>query len=771
MGFSPDAPFVSDVVDSCGTNETDVVCVVLRWSAHSSQLKNRSAVWQLQGASGGDTLDDVASSEFKTLAWSREPFYLAPIRRNTPHHFRLAARSETGHSPLSTWSEQLSVNASQPPQPPPPTLAFRNTSHLGVRWNRAWASSDAGLPVLLCELQVSAGRTGPWRAAYGGNGNGALLHGLKPGQEMRMQLRCANLLGPSPWSEVRSYSAETALPPPPDRPFVLRQESSSLSLGWHEPEETGGEPLLEYVLESQSLTAPALGCNQSNQGAQRARLGDPNGSAGNGSAGNGSEWRAVWSGPASAPNMLHTMTGLLPGASYALRLRSRSHAGLSAPGVPLSVRVPLEDNSANHRAGSGGSGGAGSSGGSGAGSSGAGSSAAAQVPPSSSAPAASALSEEASASEASASHEGGPSQVEASPQVEAQPVAQRVAPHGLSATSHPLQPEQGPTELVHLVQLETAARDAAASTTPSAASVSPLPRWLRRALAGPKPAQPELVEQLVKQVRDLKEQQAATEQHLQQVLQQQHSRLAPPPLPPLASPPPPPPSPTPPSPPPPPPLLPPPPPPPPPPPLLSPSPPPPSPPPPPLSSPLSPRESPASSPPPPPSPPPPLLASTVNRDGGTRFLYDHIPAAAPATLATTSASDAAVTTCAPSPGRGMTPVQHGLGPQIWASWDIAAEQQPCCAASGLVDEWEVALATADSCLMVGREACDGCFPGENGLWELSYRGPAAATTVSSLHGQPLLVSTAFCSRLRCRGSGARKSQWSEPFLLTSSQAP
>ena len=48
-----------------------------------------------------------------------------------------------------------------------------------------------------------------------------------------------------------------------------------------------------------------------------------------------------------------------------------------------------------------------------------------------------------------------------------------------------------------------------------------------------------------------------------------------------------------------------------------------------------------------------------------------------------------------------------------------------------MDEWEVALATADSCQMVGREACDGCFPGENGLWELSYRGPAAATTVSS----------------------------------------
>ena len=187
MAFSPDAPFVSDVVDSCGSNETDVVCVVLRWSAHSSQLKNRSAVWQLQGASGGSTLDDVASTEFKTLAWSHEPFYLAPIRRNTPHHFRLAARSETGHSPLSTWSEQLSVNASQPPQPPPPTLAFRNTSHLGVRWNRAWAGNDAGLPVLLCELQVSAGRTGPWRAAYGGNGNGALLHGLRPGQRMRLR--------------------------------------------------------------------------------------------------------------------------------------------------------------------------------------------------------------------------------------------------------------------------------------------------------------------------------------------------------------------------------------------------------------------------------------------------------------------------------------------------------------------------------------------------------------------------------------------------------
>ena len=459
MAFSPDAPFVSDVVDSCGSNETDVVCVVLRWSAHSSQLKNRSAVWQLQGASGGNTLDDVASAEFKTLAWSHEPFYLAPIRRNTPHHFRLAARSETGHSPLSTWSEQLSVNASLPPQPPPPTLAFRNSSHLGVRWNRAWAGNDAGLPVLLCELQVSAGRTGPWRAAYGGNGNGALLHGLKPGQEMRMRLRCANLLGPSPWSEVRSYSAETALPPPPDRPFVLRQESSGLSLGWHEPEETGGEPLLEYVLERQNLTAPALGCNQSSK-ADRARLGEPI----NGSTSNGSEWRAVWSGPASAPNMLHTMTGLLPGASYALRLRSRSHAGLSAPGVPLSVRVPLEDNSANHRAGSGGSSGAGSSG------------AAAQVPPSSSAPAARALSEEDSASRAA------PSQVEASAQVEAQPVAQRVAAHGPSATSHPLQPEHGPTDAVHLVQLERAARD-------------------RRALAGPEPAQPELVEQLVQQVR------------------------------------------------------------------------------------------------------------------------------------------------------------------------------------------------------------------------------------------------------------------------------
>ena len=48
MGFSPDAPFVSDVVDTCGTNETDAVCVVLRWSAHASQLKNRSVAWQLQ---------------------------------------------------------------------------------------------------------------------------------------------------------------------------------------------------------------------------------------------------------------------------------------------------------------------------------------------------------------------------------------------------------------------------------------------------------------------------------------------------------------------------------------------------------------------------------------------------------------------------------------------------------------------------------------------------------------------------------------------------
>ena len=95
--FTPDAPFVSDTVSSCGvtqeagkvtfetgksyeeTNSSGTVCLVLRWSAHDAQLgKGSKAIWQLQEAPG-ETLDDVDAAAFKTVAWTHEPFFLAPV--------------------------------------------------------------------------------------------------------------------------------------------------------------------------------------------------------------------------------------------------------------------------------------------------------------------------------------------------------------------------------------------------------------------------------------------------------------------------------------------------------------------------------------------------------------------------------------------------------------------------------------------------------------------------------------------------------------------
>ena len=181
----------------------------------------------------------------------------------------------------------------------------RNTTHLGVSWNRNWASgSDPGLPVLLCELQISQGRAAPWRAAYGGSGDGALLHGLRPGQRMRLRLRCANLLGPSDWSEERTLSTEAARPQPPSRPLVLRQEDGGrVSLGWRAPEDTGGEPLLEYVLEVQGLSSEgAAPCSNTTAGW--------NASASAGAAGNRTAaWEAclLYTSPSPRDGLLSRM--------------------------------------------------------------------------------------------------------------------------------------------------------------------------------------------------------------------------------------------------------------------------------------------------------------------------------------------------------------------------------------------------------------------------------------------------------------------------------
>ena len=108
-----------------------------------------------------------------------------------------------------------------------------------------------------------------------------------------------------------------------------------------------------------------------------------------------------------------------------------------------------------------------------------------------------------------------------------------------------------------------------------------------------------------------------------------------------------------------------------------------------------------------------------------------------------------------------------------AAWDTSAEAQPCCAAAGF-SEWEVAVARADSCPLAASEGA-GCFPGVHGLWELAYRGGAAAWTGSSLYGGPLDGATAFCLRLRCRLPRGQigvevKSAWSEPVVLTSSKS-
>ena len=347
----PDAPFVSDLVASCGTgNETGLTCLVLRWSAHEGQL-GKNYLWQLQEAQG-ETLDDVDPASFQTIAWTREPFYLAPVAQRAAHHFRLCARADGSHEALSTWSEQLHVNASAPPQPPPPTLAFRNTTHLGLRWNREWTSVDAGMPALLCELQTCAlaasGAEGPWRTAYGGNGDGAMLHVGQPGTALRARLRCANLLGPSAWSDARAFATTPALPAAPGAPLLLKQSSRNVSLGWAQPDEIGGVPLSGYVIERQNLTAPfalvacppaANGTNGATQ-SQRRNASTPIADAD--ATGNTSAWVEAWSGPAGAPHMLHTLGGLTPGVSYALRVRARNEAGLSSAGPPLTVRMPLE---------------------------------------------------------------------------------------------------------------------------------------------------------------------------------------------------------------------------------------------------------------------------------------------------------------------------------------------------------------------------------------------------------------------------------------------
>lgn len=260
--------------------------------------------------------DDATGYGFRVVYRGMEnSCVIDKLQRNTCYKFRLLASNSQGKS---KWSDTaiFGTHPEKPGQPSCPVLEGKvRTAGFTVSWDPPADTGGSDITALV--LQADDGKGGEFREVYRGLDCEHTFTGLSPGLLYRIRFAAVSDGGTSEWSKVMKVRTLPVVPGvahPPILSKAHKPQPTTLDLRWDPPDYNGGAPISGYILEME------------NPGTK--------------------EFREIH----HLVDNVCTVGGLLPGKTYAFRVKAKNEAGIgkvsavshitTAPGPPEAPRAP-----------------------------------------------------------------------------------------------------------------------------------------------------------------------------------------------------------------------------------------------------------------------------------------------------------------------------------------------------------------------------------------------------------------------------------------------
>ncbi|XP_036425313.1 fibronectin type-III domain-containing protein 3A-like isoform X2 [Colossoma macropomum] len=222
---------------------------------------------------------------------------------STKYAFRLAAKNDVGMSAFSAVLSccTASCSASPPAPPSPPRLTEAGVTWLSLEWGAPCGSASRDTLTYILEMEDKESDCG-FQLKHRGEEQSCTVKELRRFTSYQFRVLVASSEGTSQPSSVVEYRTQPDQPGSPGKPSLRSPaEPHSLHVIWEAPEDDGGSPVTQYVLELSH-----------------------------------SEWEAVYSGSLRQ----HVCEGLREGTWYKLRVYCQSLGGRSQVSEILSVETP-----------------------------------------------------------------------------------------------------------------------------------------------------------------------------------------------------------------------------------------------------------------------------------------------------------------------------------------------------------------------------------------------------------------------------------------------
>ena len=264
--------------------------VKLRWLAPSSTGGAKISKYAVQRSRTG-------TSNWKTLGYPKRTAFAAfGLQNGVRYYFRIRARNAAG------WSATSKVVSAVPrtvPSAPRSPTATPGDQSVKLTWLAPSTNGAAAIDKYAVQRALST--SGPWKNIAYPTTRSRTAGGLTNGTPYYFRMRAHNAAGWGPSSTVVTAIART-VPGAPPTP-VATPGSSTVTLSWSPPTNTGGAKIDTYQVQQQGLFG-------------------------------------AWYDLASTSSLGYTATGLYNGSTYVYRVLAHNVAGWGTPSLPVQA-VPF----------------------------------------------------------------------------------------------------------------------------------------------------------------------------------------------------------------------------------------------------------------------------------------------------------------------------------------------------------------------------------------------------------------------------------------------
>jgi titin len=270
--------------------------------------------WDGPVSNGGSPVTDftVQVSSNRGVTWTTVPHVassatslsVSGLAAGTEYLVRVAAVNAVGTGPF-TATRTVRTQSTSTTRPSSLTSRRLDPTTLSVSWRRP--SNLFGQPVLDYLLEVSANRGATWVPVphVPSTSLSMTVSGLAKGVTYLFRGSAVTPVGNGAVSSTHTTTIPTTRPAAPTGLAVVDGSitRASVQLGWSAPVDTGGRPITDYTIETSR---------------------------------NGGRTWTVLRKPASTARSI-TITGLLPGTAYQVRVKAKTSVGTSTTGPTVAL--------------------------------------------------------------------------------------------------------------------------------------------------------------------------------------------------------------------------------------------------------------------------------------------------------------------------------------------------------------------------------------------------------------------------------------------------